>query len=282
MPAPSSFRVVAWTPTLRWVVNVLTWLALANLALIGAVVWGDLLEGSSRAPPLLVLITVVSGTVVPRLLATSFRMFCTGTAELTPERLRISVGRLEVDVPRDRITAVDAWRIPAPAPGVTLRLGSGRRLERELQPLGADDVALAEALGLRLREARLSPFGRARVALHRADLRARVFKYGFYPLVPMVLIFRVHQLLAYGGAFGEYQLHGLFAYLRSAVLDMGATLAHLVVLAGVVRVFVELVALIDGLLAPGRARKTRRAAEWASRIVYYGGIPAALAFAFLR
>lgn len=280
MHASPPLRVVAWTPTLRWVVNVLTWLSFANLAALGALVWSDLVEGSGRAPPLLVLITVVGGTVVPRLLAASFRLFCHGVLEVTEDRLKVTVGRLLLEVPRARLATIDAWRVPAPGPGVTLRLASGRRFERELEPLA--DVDWSQLLGVPHHEARLTAFGRARAALHRTDWQARLFKYAVFPLLPIILIFRVHQRLAYGSAFGEYQVYGLGRYLISFALDAGATLAHLVVLAGVVRLFVELIALIDGALLPPRARTTRRAAEWASRLVYYGGIPAALAFAFLR
>ena len=70
-----------------------------------------------------------------------------------------------------------------------------------------------------------------------------LLKFVVYSLVPTVPVFRLHQFITYGGAFGEYYTFGLKAYLLGVRALVGVVAPGPRDLAAVFRAVVEVVAL---------------------------------------
>jgi apolipoprotein N-acyltransferase len=96
-----------------------------------------------------------------------------------------------------------------------------------------------------------------------------------------VPVFRLHQIIAYGAAFGEYYTYGLKAYLLGFGLWWVSWSLNLVFVAAGARAVVEVVALVAAVAIPTYAAGTRRGLEAAQRLFYYVGIPAWLALRLL-
>ena len=97
-----------------------------------------------------------------------------------------------------------------------------------------------------------------------------------FALVPALPAFRLHQVIAYGGTFGEYYTYGLQAYLLGFAAYWWTFTIHLVLYAAVLRTVAEAIVLATAWLAPGRVAGVRTIVEWAYRLLYFGSIPAFL------
>jgi hypothetical protein len=106
-------------------------------------------------------------------------------------------------------------------------------------------------------------------------------KFGLFGLAPTAVLFRAHQIIAFGGLLGQYYLEGLRPYLATGVEYWGTTLLYLVLVACTLRVFGEAVGLAATWIAPGRARSVRAVIEGFCSVAYYVGVPALLAIRFL-
>ena len=102
-----------------------------------------------------------------------------------------------------------------------------------------------------------------------------------FALVPTLPLFRVHQIIAYGGAFGEYYQYGLNAYLAGFAIYWATLTIYLMVYAAALRVPVELLAVGSAALAPQHASGVRRVAQSAATVLYYVGVPAAVILRFV-
>lgn len=122
-------------------------------------------------------------------------------------------------------------------------------------------------------------------AMARAAGRPRagelLLKWVLFPVLPIALLFRVHQVIAFGGPFGEWQLRGAAFWLRSLAAYGTLAMSLLVLLGVAARLVAEALALIATMALPGRARAIRGAAEWLCRAAYFGGVASALALRFL-
>jgi len=269
-------RVVAWPRGLRWVAAALVAGAGAAAAQLGVRLVLDTVDGGMRATPRTVVLGVLLGVLLPLALVTLLRRYHAARLLLEGDRLKLAARSGALELPRAEVTRVHPWLLPLPAPGEWWELGTGERVARELEG-AALPAALPPARAARSARA----FAAARQALHRGDAGALAWKYGVFPLLPAGVLLRAYQHITYGGWNGEYQLFGLKAWLDSALQYWGGTLAHLVVVAGTLRVVAELLCLAAAWAAPGSARAVRRGAEWLCRIVYYAGVPALLALRFL-
>jgi hypothetical protein len=161
---------------------------------------------------------------------------------------------------------------------------TGRNFRRGLEL--ADPTPLAEALG----QAGLATgaashpstvYARAKAASRRRWFDRAAVKFGAFPLLPAVLVFRAHQVITYGGPFGQYQVYGLGPYLRTFAGYWVGMAANLVLYAAVWRVLAEAAALSTAWAAPSRAGGVRRFAEIACRVAYYLGASALVLAPFL-
>ncbi len=223
--------------------------------------------------------------LLPRALVWLLRRFTSATLLVEPGRLVLQLRGVRFELPVESITGLEPWRLPLPGPGVALRMKSGRRFEYHLQV--EDPASLLNALAPQL-PAAASATGRAgsRFGQARHDWRRRfwdkpAFKFGLFPLLPTGIMFRAHQYITFGGPFGEYDVSGLAAYLKTFAGFWHTFAIGLVMFAGVWRLVAELLAFALTWVLPSRAHGVRRAAEWLCRLVYYVGAPAIMAQPFL-
>ena len=203
--------------------------------------------------------------------------------------LRIDGGTLVLEqaARRIEITAADIldarpWRLPLPSTGVQLRLKAGpwrhaivgvdpQRLIERLRAAGA--VALSDDASA----SRAAILGHALHATRHRLLDHPAFKFGLFPLLPALPAFRLHQVIAYGGTFGEWQTYGAKAWLLALFVWWASWAVNLAMIAAGLRVLVEAGTL---LLLAARVQKTtdvRRALETAARVLFYLGVPLWLA-----
>jgi len=192
-----------------------------------------------------------------------------------------------IEVPSDAITAVRPWRVPLPAPGIALRLRSGRTL-----PYGItldDPASLVEAFGELARVADVPPATHPLLAYARARATYRgrrawhrmVAKFALFALVPTAVLFNAHQHIAYGGLLGQYYQLGLRAYLTTFAIYWATVTIYLVLWASAWRAGAEALCLGTAAVAPSRAAGVRRLAEIACALGYYAGALVILGLRFL-
>lgn len=274
---PPPLRVHACTAPVRALSVALQALAAGNLLYIAAHVVHDSVEGTESAPPLVVALGIGVFSGVPLAAVALLRRLLAATVDVQPPLLVLTLRHARFEIPLASITAVRPWRLPLPGPGLGLEMKSGRRFRHGLQL--ADPGALLSALGAALPSA-ASALGHASVAYAGARHRARrgrafwIVKFVLLPLVLTVILFRLHQLIMYGGPFGQYRLFGLAAYLQSFGAFWAGTLGGLVLYAALWRLLAEAAALLLTWALPSRARGVRRAVEILCLIAYFGLVPA--------
>jgi hypothetical protein len=188
-------------------------------------------------------------------------------------------------VPLAAVAGVEPWRLPLPAPGVRLRLRSGRALPWSLA--AADPAPLLAALAaagvpgaVEAAEGAIARWARVRAPWRRRPLD-RIAKFGLFALGPAAVLFHAHQHISYGGLFGEWYLLGRGAWLRTLAEYLATTVVVLVLYASAWRGLAEAIALLAARVAPPRAAGVRRAVERACQVAYFGGVPLLLALRFL-
>jgi hypothetical protein len=193
----------------------------------------------------------------------------------------------QVAVDLSQITAFSLWRLPLPGPGLTLWTASPGGPSRAYL-LHADNldglIDKISALGRTpsfIESSPLATYARARCAAGLASWRHLFFKFGIFPLLPAVIFFRLHQYITHGSAFGEYQSHGLDAYLSTFAFYWIMMVVYLLFYASVWRILVEGASLASAWIRPSFAVTVRRWAERGALILYYGGVPALVGLRFL-
>ena len=189
-------------------------------------------------------------------------------------------------IPLSAIAGIVPWTVPLPAAGMSLRLRSGARfsdglhvqepatLLQALRDAGANDLVD----GVARHPAMLYGEAKDRAA-SRFD--RPLFKFVVFSLVPTLPLFRLRQLLTYGGTFGEYYDFGLKACLLGFGIHWVLYGVYLLLYAALLRTLTEAVSLTAAWLAPSYASGARRLAEIAHRVLYFGGVPAVLILRFM-
>ncbi len=237
-------------------------------------------------PPILFwLVTVFA--LLPGLAAWLIERAFVADVEVRGVELVLRRRDLRMEIPCTAIAGISPWIVPLPGPGLSLRMRSGRRLRYGLQVADPTPFLLALAGPGGVDGARLAArhpnmvYAHAKQACARPLWYHRVGKFVVFALVPTLPLFRVHQLIAYGGTFGEYYLYGPAAYLATFALHWLTLSIHLVLYASVWRGLAEAVALLAAWVAPARPAQVRRVAEIACQAGYYGGVPLFLVLRFL-
>ncbi|HEU0154004.1 MAG TPA: apolipoprotein N-acyltransferase [Arenimonas sp.] len=198
--------------------------------------------------------------------------------------LVIDQHRQRIEVPLASITSLAPWRLPWPGSGTDLVLASGRRWDRGLAI--ADPSALARALATAGAAVSPPPGFAARLASLRAvdgrpALEQAWVKFGLFPLLPAAVAFRLHQVIAFGGPFGEAYTYGWGAWLAGLAAWWASWALGLMLLAAALRILVELASLPSLLMVPARAQAVRLLLAWLARAIYFIGVPAWLAVRLL-
>jgi apolipoprotein N-acyltransferase len=192
--------------------------------------------------------------------------------------LVLTRGARRIELALQDIVGVEAWRLPVPAIGVSLRLSSGERWRYGIANVDAAAFArtLAAAGGAPTLVAPswAATYARAALAIRRGRLDRPIAKFVLFPFVLAMPAFRLHQHIAYGSTFGEYYTFGLSAYLKGFALWWAAWAIGVVLCAAVLRTAIEVSALLAVMLRPGRAVDVRRWLERLGVAALYLGLPA--------
>lgn len=217
---------------------------------------------------------MAAGVLAPLIAIGALRARFSFSIEDGAEAWTLHRGAARFTFPVTTAATVLASRLPFPRPTFELRLGDGRafelRLELDPRRLPRHWSRPPSALGW---------FAEARV---EAILRPREVwaRYLLVPLVPAALLFRVHNLIAYGSPTGGISMVGPRAWALMA-LEYWAVVSFYVLLHGMLlRALVELVSLAAAGFGGKAAHRGRRWSEGGGRLLFYGGIAAALAWRF--
>jgi len=237
-----AFRARACPPWLRKLCQALFVLAWLNLLELSARIALDVLHGSEDAPLPYLVRRAFFFSAVPALLAEGLTLACLAAVEITPKALVLVLSGQRLEVPRAAIRGVEALRQPWIR--VVLRQG---RLPFELAP--RDAVAFARALGF---------------TLPKPPPRFRLLLYGLVPVTLVLVIFNLHQHIAFGGFFGEWRLVSPARWLRTLFGVSLSVYIHVFAWLAVLRLLAEAAALV----------LPRRTVEIGAAIAYVLGIAA--------
>ena len=228
----------------------------------------------------------LAAVILPLVLAWAIQRAFAAQARIESGHLVLRQRGQRVEVPLASIQALRAWRLPLPGPGVDLLLASGRRLAQRLRI--ADPQSLARALAaagspasIDDASARRAAAAAARAAAHRPRLDHALVKFALFPLVPALPAFRLHQYIAFGGTFGEWQTFGAQAWLVALAIWWAAWSIGLMLYAAALRILAECAVALAAWRAPARAAAARDQIEWLARLASYVGAPAWLALRLL-
>jgi hypothetical protein len=261
------FRVLAYHPVLRILSALL--LAFSTLVLLDLAL-GFLLDlivprGDYLRVPLWFLVRrFLYYILIPVAAVVILGLTARAKVLIDADRLVLEKGRVRWELPRASIAAVRAWWLAWPSAGVTLVLVSGRRFARRLAL--RDPSPLVAALGFPTDTA---PLRDARARHAARWLRHPIVKHVVMPLVPTVILFRLHEIIISGGPFGELQIFGLRRWLYTLSGVYFDTLGHLILWAAALRVAVELVAFPAAWLPERWGRSVRLVMEGGAMLGYY-------------
>ncbi len=272
---PFSADVLLLSPLARAVIGLLRLMAALGLLGLGvSMLRGDGLQVSSLAQIEQFAFTVA----LPLLVAWALQRACAAKALIGDGYLRFTQPAQHIEIPLSSIAQLRTWRLPLPAAGVDLVLGSGRRFDKGLAT--RDARRLLRSLQAAGSTARWSDAASARIAEH-ASLRAAsarlrldhpLTKFVLLPLLPALIAFHLHQTIAFGGPFGELLTYGLTAWATGLLIWWASWVIGMTMLAAALRAAIEVIVLLTWLLAQHRAA-VRRWLEDAARVLYYLGVP---------
>lgn len=273
--APSVFPIVLMPPLARWLVIALRAVALAGLVALAydmatRIGWQVVAMSQLRTFGLVV--------VLPLLLAGGLRRAYRGELRFESTHVVIDRPRERIEIPKTAIARLRAWRMPFPAPGLDLVLGSGRRWA---MTLASPSLAGAASQGA-LAQERLAAFAEQRARAHRPRWDHALLKFGLFPLIPAVIAFRLHQVIAFGGTFGEWLTYGPGAWFTGLAIWWASWSLGLMLLAAALRIVLEGITFgAAWCIANERQIVLRESGEWLLRGLYYLGVPVALVFRLL-
>lgn len=222
--------------------------------------------------------------LLPELCARLVLRAFSATYQLEAGVLHIGGALRRLEVPCSALERVVLLRLPLPSSGLSLVLRSGAPLGVGLAT--ADPAPLLAALanaGVTTppEHDAARAFAAARAACPRRWWDGAIAKIVLASLVPGAIAFYAHQHIAFGGAFGEYYLMGLRAWLATAAGYWLGSALYLVLYAGCFRLGLETLAWLGALAAPRHALALRRIGERSAAALYYASIPLLLALRFL-
>ncbi len=276
IPAQSGIEVAAYPLAWRFVAAALIAISRTSLPIILILV----VSGADISPPLLVRL-VLAFALLPGVAAVLVRRAFAAVVAVQDGALVIHRRGQRIALPSVEVERAVPWRVPLPGPGVSLRTASGPRTRYELQT--AVPVALLAVLGgtgATATHPTLS-YAQAMYAIAPTRWYHVAWKYGLFGLLPTLVIFRLQQYIMYGGPFAQYYLYGLRAYLSTFAFYWIMVVLHLLLFASLWRLLAEAISWLAAWIAPAAAAPTRRWAERAAQILYYGGVPLLLAWRFL-
>jgi apolipoprotein N-acyltransferase len=283
-PCPTDIHAVVYRAHWRVVVSLLVSISGTSLLLI---LWSIWFSHEGPYNPLRLMRLVAGFCLLPGLTAAVLRRLFAATLHINADTLVIEQRHQRTAIPLHDIAAIKPWAVPLPGSGMSLVLDSEKRwddgieLENPTEFLDAlvnagasqDLRSIAQHPGMIYADAKWT--GRFRSA------RRWLFKFPIFALVPTLPLFRVHQLIAYGGVFGEYHQYGLKAYLLGFAIYWATLTIYLLLYAAALRAGLEIVTIATVVVAPAYAAAARRIAERICAVLFYGGVPIAVILRFM-
>lgn len=195
--------------------------------------------------------------------------------------------RQRIELPLASIAALRPWRIALPGSGVDLRLAEGPRWTRSLalaRPRALQRMLAASGAPIRWEgrfAAAWAEWVEARADARRPRLDHPLIKFALFPLLLALIAFRLHQVIAFGGTFGEYYSYGLGAYLTGLLIWWASWSIGLMLFAAVLRVAIEAAVAVFVAVRSAHAADVRDGLEWLGRAAFYLGVPAWLGWRLL-
>lgn len=243
-----------------------------------------LLFSSEPVNPLRLMRLFSAVVLLPWLCLRGIRRLGHASLEAAPDRLVLSQQERRMEIPHDSLREVVAWRAPLPGPGLSFRVHSGpvSDVNIELDDPHALLRLLPGALAghaVAMRSVALA--WRGWPATNRRSLLNLALRFPLFAVLPTVPLFRVHQLIAYGGPLGEYYQYGLGPYLAGAAIYWATLTIYLILYAAALRVPAEFAVLCTAAFAPQYAQAVRSWAERMATALYFVGVPVAIALRFV-
>ena len=277
--APQNFRADGFvlTPVWRVAAGLLRVFACAGLLWIAKpILFGD----GSEINTLTQMWMFAALVLAPEAAAWSIMRAFSTTLRVENDMLVLEQRERRIEIPVQDIAAVEPWKLPLPIIGVYLRLQSGQRWSQGLavpDAAGLVNALISAGGNATLTDTLVGPFSiyaRVRQAVPRWRIDHFVFKFVLFPLVPALPAFRLHQIIAYGGTFGEYQTFGLKAYLIALLIWWASWAMGMMLFAAALRVVIEASTLLSIAISPERAIEVRRWLELLGHLLFYVGVPA--------
>ncbi|WP_290891297.1 hypothetical protein, partial [Arenimonas sp.] len=108
-----------------------------------------------------------------------------------------------------------------------------------------------------------------------------VVKFVAFPLLPALVAFRLHQVITFGGFFGEAYTYGLGAWLLGLLVWWASWALGLMLFGAMLRIGIEIGTVIGLAAGTPRAAAIRRVLSWAAKLIYFVGVPAWLVMRLL-
>jgi apolipoprotein N-acyltransferase len=276
-------EVLVLTPAWRALVSLLQIFAVAGLLWLGM---GLFLQDAELSNPLTQMRMFAALVLVPMAAAWSIMRAFAATMRIENEMLVVEQHERRIEIRVKDIAAVEPWIFPLLRTGVLLRMESGKCWSHGIAV--ADIAALVNALIGAGAEAKLAntltgfsaTYSRVRAGVASWRIDHLLIKFVLFPLVPALPAFRLHQHIAFGGTFGEYQTYGLKAYLIALLIWWASWIIGLALFAALLRTVIEAGTLLSMALRPESAIDVRKWLEFLGRVLFFVGIPVWLMIRF--
>lgn len=265
------------TPFWRIVITALKLLARVSLLWMGlAWLFGD----ASRLTSISGIRMFLALVAAPELLAWCITRAFSASVFVDNDALVLEQRTRRIEIPLRNIASLRAWRCPLPTAGAWIELASGQHWPGGIAL--ADLPALANALVhagaapalAGAKDGRITAYARMRAMSPRTWLDHGFMRFVLFPLVLALPAFRLHQHIAFGGTFGEYQSYGLTAYLLALAIWWASWAIGLVMFAAVLRIATEAGTMLAMMWRPAQAVAARQWLETGARLLFYVGVPA--------
>ncbi len=275
-------QAVLLTPVARIAIGILKAISRASLlGILAALLFSD---GPLNPLRLIRLVTVLS--LLPALTALLGQRLLRARVQIAEGNLTVEQHWRKIEVPLASIVDVVPWVIPLPGPGFWIHLRAGGRWKYGIQseqPAALNDAIAAAGVPSRFGFASRASlvYSAARSAYGTPTPFRRVLQFPLFALLPTIPLFRVHQIIAYGGAFGEYYLYGAKAYLAGFAIYWTTVTIYCLLYAAALRSAVEIAAIATALVAPRHAPTFRKGSEVLANVAYYLGVPIVVILRFV-
>jgi apolipoprotein N-acyltransferase len=283
--SPEAFAAEATLLTLPWRITG-GWL---RLTAGGGLAW--LLLGMVRDGLQVTMLAQIRlflyAVVAPALAAWAIRRMFAARAHIEAGMLALEQTAQRIEIPVHEIAGLRVWRLPLPRSGLDLQFASGRRWKFGIAL--SDPQALKQALAAAGSPAdwvdplaeKMAEYAALRAAAARRWLDHPLVRFALFPLLPALPAFRLHQIISFGGTFGEYYTYGLWTWFSGLVIWWVSWSIGLMLFAAGLRIVIE-ACTIGTLLCRGtHAFAIRRSMESAGKALYYIGVPAWLVLRIL-